>query len=43
MCSIAACYIRTVTVIYSHNEGESPTENKHAEDTDHDEQSKNLP
>lgn len=25
---IAACYVRAVTVIYSHNEGESPTENK---------------
>lgn len=24
----AACYVRAVTVIYSHNEGESPTENK---------------
>lgn len=27
-CTLAACYIRAVTVIYSHNEGESPTENK---------------
>ena len=25
---IAACYVRAVTVIYSHNEGKSPTENK---------------